>query len=62
MVKTSSSNAGDASSIPGQGAKITHALWPKKKKKKKKKHRTNIVTNPIKFFFNYCKKSYSLIS
>ena len=36
MVKTSSSNAGDASSIPGQGAKITHALWPKKKKKKKK--------------------------
>ena len=33
MVKTSSSNEGDESSIPGQGAKITHALWPKKKKK-----------------------------
>ena len=45
MVKTSSSNAGDASSITGQGAKITHALW------QKKKNRTNIVKNPIKIFF-----------
>ena len=30
--KTSPSNAGD--SIPGQGARIPHASWPKKKKKK----------------------------
>ena len=51
MVKTSSSNAGDESSIPSQGAKI-----------KKKKNRTNIVTNLIKIFFNYCKKLYNLIS
>ena len=57
MVKTSSSNAGDESSIPSQGAKITHALW-----QKKKKNRTNIVTNLIKIFFNYCKKLYNLIS
>ena len=32
MVKTSPSNAGGAGSIPGWGAKIPHALWPKKKK------------------------------
>ena len=29
MVKTSPSNAGGAGSIPGQGAKIPHASWPK---------------------------------
>ena len=29
MVKTSPSNAGDAGLNPGQGAKFTHALWPK---------------------------------
>ena len=28
--KTSPSNAGDEGSIPGQGAKIPHASWPKK--------------------------------
>ena len=28
MVKTSPSNAGGAGSIPDQGAKIPHALWP----------------------------------
>ena len=28
------SNAGDEGSIPGQGTKIPHALWPKRKKKK----------------------------
>ena len=58
MVKTSSSNAGDESLIPSQGAKITHALW----QKKKKKNIANIVTNLIKIFFNYCKKLYNLIS
>ena len=28
VVGTSPSNAGGVSSIPGQGAKIPHALWP----------------------------------
>ena len=32
VVKTSLSNAEGAGSIPGQGSKIPHALWPKKKK------------------------------
>ena len=32
VVKTSSS-AGASGSIPGHGAYISHALWPKKKKK-----------------------------
>ena len=35
MVKTSLPNAGDASSIPGQGAKTLYASWAKKKKKSK---------------------------
>ena len=34
MVKTLPSDAGVASSILGQGAKIPHALWPKKTKQK----------------------------
>ena len=29
VVKTSHSKAGDMSSIPGWGARIPHALWPK---------------------------------
>ena len=29
VVKTLPSNAGDIGSIPSQGAKISHALWPK---------------------------------
>ena len=29
--KNTPANAGDMSSIPGQGAKISHALWPQKK-------------------------------
>ena len=32
VVKTSPSNAEGAGSIPGQRAKIPHALWPKKQK------------------------------
>ena len=38
MVKTSLSNAGCAGSIPGQGAKIPHASWPKKQSIKQKKY------------------------
>ena len=34
VVKTSPSNAGSASSIPGQGAKMPHASQPKKPKHK----------------------------
>ena len=35
-VKISPLNAGAEGSIPGQGAKIPHASWPKKKKQKQK--------------------------
>ena len=35
LVKTSPSSAQGAGLIPGQGAKIPHALGPKKKKKHK---------------------------
>ena len=38
-VKTLPSNAGGVGLIPGQGARIPDALWPKKKKNK-----TNIIT------------------
>ena len=38
MVKTLPSNAGGASSIPGQGDKIPHALWPKNQTTKQKKY------------------------
>ena len=41
----SPSNAGGANSIPGWGAKITHASRPKNQKKKNK---SNILTNSIK--------------
>ena len=34
MVKTSPSNAGDVGSIPGEGAEIPHASWPKNIKQK----------------------------
>ena len=44
MVKTSPSNAGGAGSIPGQGAEIPHASWPKTQNI----NRSNIVTNSIK--------------
>ena len=33
MVKTLPCNAGGEGSIPGRGAKIPHASWPKKKPK-----------------------------
>ena len=44
VVKTSS-NAGNASSVPGWGAKILHALWPKYLAVI---NRNNIVTNSVK--------------
>ena len=43
VIKTSLSNAGGVSSIPGRGAKIPHASWPKNQNIKQ-----NIVTNSIK--------------
>ena len=36
--KTSPSNAGDVGSIPGWGAKITHALGPKPQNMKQKQY------------------------
>ena len=33
VVKTLPSNAGSKGSIPGQGTKIPHALWPKSQNK-----------------------------
>ena len=36
VVKTLPSNAGGAGLIPGQGAKIPHALWPKHQNIKQK--------------------------
>ena len=44
VVKTSSSISGGMGLIPGWGAKIPHASWPKKSDK------SNIVTNSIKTF------------
>ena len=38
MVKTLPSNAGGAGSIPGWGAKISHASWPKNQNIKQKQH------------------------
>ena len=39
VVKTWPSNAGSAGSIPGQGTRILHALWPKEQNI----NRSNIV-------------------
>ena len=38
VIKISSSNTGDAGSIPGQGAKIPHASWPKTQNIKQKQY------------------------
>ena len=38
VIKNSPSNAGDAGSVPGQGAKIPHALWQKKNKTQDKQY------------------------
>ena len=38
VVKTSLSNEGGVGSIPGRGAKIPHALWPKNQNVKQKQY------------------------
>ena len=38
VVKTSPSNAGGVGSIPGRGAKIPHASWPKTQNLKQKQY------------------------
>ena len=38
MVKTSPSGAGSVGLIPGEGAKILHASWPKKPEHKQQKY------------------------
>ena len=38
VVTTLPSNAGGVSSIPGQGAKVTHILWPKLQSIKQKQY------------------------
>ena len=42
-VETSFSNAGNVGSIPGLGAKISHALGPKKQKQKNTKHKMEAI-------------------
>ena len=51
MGETSPNNAGDEGSVPGRGAKIPHALWPKNQ------NRNSIVTNTIKTFKKKKKKT-----
>ena len=47
VVKISSSNAGDAGSIPGPEAKIPCASWPKKTKTKQKQYCNSSVSNTV---------------
>ena len=42
LVKTSPSKAGGLGWIPGQGAGIPHASWPKNQKVKQKQYRNKI--------------------
>jgi len=49
VVKTLPSNIGDIGSVPTQGAKIPHALWPKNKNIN---NRRNTVTNLTKTIKN----------
>ena len=48
VVKSSPSNAGGAGSIPGQGAKIPHASWPKSQNIKKQKQYCNKFNKDLK--------------
>ena len=48
MVKISPSNAGGVGLIPGQEAKIPHALAKKKKKKTNTKKQKEYITNSMK--------------
>ena len=58
-VKTSPSNTGGEGLIPGQGAKIPHASWPKNQNIK---NRSNVVTNSISTLkMVHIKKKKSLI-
>ena len=54
MVKTSPYNAGSEGSIPGPGAKIPHASWPKnqnvKQKQYCKKFNKNFKNGPHKIY------------
>ena len=43
MVRTSPSNAVGIGSIPGQGAEILHAFWPKDQNMKQKQYVTNSI-------------------
>ena len=54
VVKTSPSTAGDAGSIPGQGARIPHGLWPKNQSRKQKQ-----CCNKFNKYFKYgpCQKN-----
>ena len=55
MGETSPNNAGDEGSVPGRGAKIPHASWPKNQ------NRNSIVTNSIKTFKMVKKKKKNLL-
>ena len=48
VVKTSPSKAGGAGSIPGGGAKIPHASWPKQGNIKKQKQYCNKFNKDFK--------------
>ena len=48
MVKTSPANAQEVGSIPGWGAEIPHALWPKKPKNIEQKQYWNKFNKDFK--------------
>ena len=50
VVKTSPSNVGSEGSIPDQGAKIPHALWPKNQNIKQKHVVTNLMVHIKRIF------------
>ena len=52
MVKTLPSNARGEGLMPGQGARIPHALWPKKTEHKQKKFQKKYCNNFNKDFKN----------
>lgn len=60
MVKTSPSNAGDTSSIPGWGAHIPPASEPRGQGVEQAYSGSSIVANSIVFFFNGSQKKESL--
>ena len=48
MVKTTPFNAAGAGSIPGRGAEISHALWPKNQNIKQKQYCNNKFNKDFK--------------